>query len=127
PDQQRRADGAADEDDALAGISIVDRFPAGLGDVRHGEADARLRRLAVARQIDSDAAIPGGHLRHLEYPARLVHRVRVHEGHHGPAPAHGLVIEWSLDVFGHALPTSDRLVRSAPPTLAHCRSNQAIS
>jgi len=38
PDQHRRADRAAHQNDALARIGIVDRLPAGLRDVRHGEA-----------------------------------------------------------------------------------------
>src|SRR5499433_3077456 len=118
PDQHRCADGAADQDGALAGIGIVDRLPTGLCDVLHGEPGARLRRLPVARQIDGDAAIPGGHLCHLEDPARLVHRVWMHEGHNRAALAHRLVIERSVDVLGHALPTSDWVVGSTPPALA---------
>ncbi len=118
PDQHRRADGAADQDGALAGIGIVDRLPAGLCDVLHGEPSACLRRPPVARQIDGDAAIPGGHLCHLEDPARLVHRVWMHEGHNRAALAHRLVIKRSVDVLGHALPTWDWVVGSAPPALA---------
>src|SRR5215467_12155802 len=117
-DQRRGTDGAADQDGAFAGIGIVDRLPAGLRDVLHGEPGAGLRRLRVARQVDGDAAIPGGHLRHLEDPARLVHRVWMHEGHNRPALTHRLVIERSVDVLGHALPTSDWVVGSTPPALA---------
>src|SRR4029453_4450373 len=72
----------------------------------------------VARQIDGDAAIPGGHLRHLEDPARLVHRVWMHKGDNRAALAHRLVIKRSVDGLGHALPTSDWAIGSAPPALA---------
>ena len=102
PRQHRRADGAADQHSFLVRIGIINRLPAGPCDVLHCEPATRFRRPAVARQIKGDATVPGGHLRHLKDPARLVHRVRMHEGHDRTTFAHRLVIERSLDVVGHA-------------------------
>ena len=76
----------------LLGELRLDRLPAALRHVAHGQTVAGLRRTAVARNVDGDAAEPGGHVRHLENPARLVHRVGMHEGHDRPGAAHALVI-----------------------------------
>ena len=99
----RGADRAADQDRLLARRDLVDRLPAALRDVVHGDALAALRRAPVARHVDGDAAVPGGHLRHLENPARLVHRVGMHEGHHRPGTAHALVVQRSVDVLSHVV------------------------
>ena len=40
-------------------------------------------------------------MRHLEDPARLVHRVGMHEGDDRPGSAHPLVVQRPVDVIGH--------------------------
>ena len=118
------ADRAADQDRRLLGKLRLDRLPAALCHVAHGQAVARPRRTAIARNVDGDAAKPGGHVRHLEDPARLVHRVGMHEGHDRPCAAHALVIQRSVDVVGHAavLPAASRpmVARSVAGVSAGC-------
>src|SRR5262249_10938729 len=62
---------------------------------------AALGRPAIARHIDRDAAEPGGHMRELEDPARLVHRIGMRERHHRSGSSHPLVIQRSVDVLSH--------------------------
>jgi len=102
----RRADRASHQDRVLARRDLVDRLPAALSDVVHADALAALRRAAVARNVHGDTTEPGGHLCQLEDPARLVHRVGVHEGHHRPGAPHPLVVQRSVDVAGHVLLSS---------------------
>jgi hypothetical protein len=38
---------------------------------------------------------------HLENPAGLIHRIRVHKSHDRSGSTHALVIQRSFDMFGH--------------------------
>ena len=56
--QDGRADRAPDQNCAFARCHIVDRFPARLRHIIHGQPRRGFRRSTVSRNIDGDAAIP---------------------------------------------------------------------
>jgi hypothetical protein len=97
----RRAHRTSDQDGAFAHRRIVDRFPARLRHVVHGQSGLGFGRSAVTGNVDADAPVPSRHVRHLEQPAGLVHRIGVHESHDRAGSAQALVVQRPVDVVGH--------------------------